>query len=204
MLTDPPSSHIDEVQRWVEAARDGDQAAWERLHQRYRPLLSFSAQAGLPDHLRGRFDAEDVIQAAFLSAFRGLQRHEYRGEAAFRAWLKEITRNELTTRIRAHEASKRTPEREQTGADVEGLAQPTDEDQTPSAVMDKSQRRSLVLEAMRQLEDEQQELLWMRDFEQRSWEEIARLRGTSTSVVRKGYAKALAALVRLLRRSDLR
>ncbi len=203
MLTDPPSAQVDEVERWVAAARHGDQAAWERLHQRYRPLLAFSAQAGLPDQLRGRFDAEDVLQAAFLAAFQALPRHEYRGEAAFRAWLKEITRNELTTRIRAHEASKRSPERELAGADVAELARATEEDQTPSAVMERAQRRAQVLEAMRMLEDEQQEVLWLRDFEQRTWEDIARQRGTSTSVVRKGYAKALAALVRHLRRSEL-
>jgi RNA polymerase sigma factor (sigma-70 family) len=187
MSTDPPSSHFDEAERWILAAQKGDPSAWERLHRRYRPLLAFTAQAGLPSHLRGRFDPEDVIQAAFLAAFQALGR------------------NELTSRIRAHEASKRSPRREQAEADLDRIAHPRRaEDETPSEILARTQRRTLVLEAMRRLQDEQQEILWMRDFEQRSWDEIARQRGTSTSAVRKGYAQALAALVRMLRRSDLR
>jgi RNA polymerase sigma-70 factor (ECF subfamily) len=199
MPDESTSTADDEIGRWIEAARRGDQEAWERLHQRYRPLLSFTAQAGMPDHLRGRFDIEDVLQSAFLSAFRSLGSYDYRGEASFRSWLKEITRNELADRIRAHDASKRSSRREQQVSDPDIYPRAGEEGETPSQIVSRAQRRAQVLAAMRRLEDEQQEVLWMRDFEGRTWEQIGRLSGCTESGARRRYRTALEALVRILR-----
>jgi RNA polymerase sigma-70 factor (ECF subfamily) len=199
MPDESTSTADDEIGRWIEAARRGDQEAWERLHQRYRPLLSFTAQAGMPDHLRGRFDIEDVLQSAFLSAFRSLGSYDYRGEASFRSWLKEITRNELADRIRAHDASKRSSSREQQVSDPDIYPRAGEEGETPSQIVSRAQRRAQVLAAMRRLEDEQQEVLWMRDFEGRTWEQIGRLSGCTESGARRRYRTALEALVRILR-----
>jgi len=199
MPEEPRSSSDEETGRWIEAARRGDQEAWERLHQRYRPLLSFTAQAGMPDHLRGRFDVDDVLQSAFLAAFRALGGYDYRGEASLRAWLKEITRNELADRIRAHDASKRSAKREQALKDPDVLMRGGEEGDTPSQIVSREQRRAQVLAAMRRLEDEHQEVLWMRDFEGRTWEQIGRLSATTESGARRRYRSALEALVRVLR-----
>jgi len=203
MLDDPPSSVDEEIERWIEAARSGEQGAWARLHRRYRSLLAFTAQAGMPDHLRGRFDVEDVLQSAFLAAFRALEGYEYRGEAAFRAWLKEITRNELADRIRSHESGKRSAQRELQGADPDTFSGARDEGETPSQIVSQSQRRSTVLAAMRRLRDDHREVLWRRDFEGQTWEQIARLAGCSESGARRRYRAALEALVRMLRRGGV-
>lgn len=193
----PSSPGGDETGRLVAAARDGDQEAWRRLYERFRALLAFQAQSGIPDHLRGRFDSEDVLQSVFLSAFQALPDHEYRGEPAFRAWLKEITRHELTSRIRAQLASKRSPEREQSGGDLDKVSGGNDE--TPSQVFSRVEHRARVLDALKQLEDAHLEVLWMRDFEHRPWEEIARVLGCAASSARRRHRTALEALVRRLR-----
>ena len=52
---------------------------------------------------------------------------------------------------------------------------------------------------MRRLDDEQQEVLWMRDFEGLTWDQIAVLGGWSESAARRRYRMALEALVRVLR-----
>ncbi len=189
----------DEWARLVESARSGDQGAWERLYRRYRPLLAFQAEVGLPEHLRGRFDAEDVLQATFFSAFRSLPDYDWRGEPAFRSWLKEITRNELSSRIRAHFSSKRTPDRERPSADPDLMIDDSEAGDTPSAVLTREQRRTQVLEVMRSLEDAQQEVLWLRDFEQRTWEEIGRHQGCTESTARRHHQEALKELMRRLR-----
>jgi RNA polymerase sigma-70 factor (ECF subfamily) len=199
MLDESTSTSDDEIGRWIDAARNGDQEAWEKLHQRYRSLLSFTAQAGMPDHLRGRFDTEDVLQSVFLAAFRALGSYDYRGEASFRSWLKEITRNELADRIRAHDAGKRSIRREQSVGDPDVYPRSGEEGDTPSQIVSRAQRRDQVLTAMRRLEDEQQEVLWMRDFEGRTWEQIGRLAGCTESGARRRYRVALEALVRILR-----
>jgi len=203
MVEDLPPSVDERTGRWVEAARAGDQQAWALLHDRYRALLSFTAQAGMPDHLRGRFDVDDVLQSAFLEAFRGLGAFDFRGEASFRAWLKEITRNVLADRIRSNVACKRSTHREQPVSDPDALTGSGDDDETPSQIVSRKQRRAQVLQAMRQLDDGQQEILWMRDFEGHTWERIGRMSGCTESGARHRYQSALEALVRLLREQDL-
>jgi len=186
-----------ESSRWIESARRGDQQAWELLHRRYRSLLAFWAEARMPEYLRARFDVEDVLQSAFLSAFRGMASYEHRGEPAFRAWLKEIVNNEVADRIRNHEADKRSPHKE------EVLENPNLVDgghESPSQIVARTQRRRLVLEAMSLLPDEKQEVLWMRDFEGLTWEEIGKRTGTSESGARRRYRTALVALVVVLRK----
>lgn len=199
MLDDPPSSTDEEIGRWIEAARAGDQGAWARLDRRYRSLLAFTAQAGMPDHLRGRFDVEDILQSALLAAFRALGEYQYRGEPAFRAWLKEITRHELADRIRSNDAGKRSAHRELDGADPDLFPGPGAEGETPSQIFSRTQRRRDVLEAMSRLGQDHQEVLWKRDFEGQTWEQIARQAGCSESGARRRYRAALEALVRLLR-----
>jgi RNA polymerase sigma factor (sigma-70 family) len=193
------STEDGESSRWIRSARQGDQQAWDHLHRRYRSLLAFCAEAGLPEHLRARFDVEDVLQSAFLAAFRGLSTYEYRGEPAFRAWLKEIVRNELADRIRNHEAHKRSARLEEAVEDP-NLLPGAGDGETPSQIVSLSQRRHMVLEAMRQLSDAHQELLWMRDFENLTWDEIGKRAGCTESGARRRYRTALVALVALLRR----
>ena len=188
---DGDSSH------WIESACQGDQQAWEHLHRRYRSLLAFWAEARLPDHLRARFDVEDVLQSAFLSAFRGMASYEHHGEPAFSAWLKEIVHNEVADRIRNHDADKRSVHKEEVLEDpnqVDGGAE------SPSQIVARTQRRRLVLEAMSLLPDEKQEVLWMRDFEGLTWEEIGKRTGSSESGARRRYRGALVALVVVLRK----
>jgi RNA polymerase sigma-70 factor (ECF subfamily) len=185
-----------ESSRWIESARQGNHEAWEHLHRRYRSLLAFWAEARLPDHLRARFDVEDVLQSAFLSAFRGMSKYEHRGEPAFRAWLKEIVQNELADRIRDHEARKRSARQEEVLEDPSLLLG----GETPSQIVSRFQRRRLVLEAMSELSDERQEVLWMRDFEGLTWEEIGKRTDTSESGARRRYRTALVALVSVLRK----
>jgi RNA polymerase sigma-70 factor (ECF subfamily) len=188
-----------ETQVIIQRARDGNPGAWEELFRRYRALLTVMVHVRIPALYRGRFDTEDVLQSAFLSAFRSLGSYDYRGEASFRSWLKEITRNELADRIRAHDASKRSSGREQQVSDPDIYPRAGEEGETPSQIVSRAQRRAQVLAAMRRLEDEQQEVLWMRDFEGRTWEQIGRLSGCTESGARRRYRTALEALVRILR-----
>ncbi len=58
------------------------------LHDRYRPRLLGYVRRMLPG---AHHDAEDVIQDAFISAYRGLRRDER--EMNLRAWLYRVTRN---------------------------------------------------------------------------------------------------------------
>jgi len=85
-------------QHLVSAARDGDRRAFEALVR-----ATFAEVYTLAVRLTGNEeDARDVVQEAYLRAYRGLGR--FRGEARFSTWLYRITANCAAT---LHERRRR-------------------------------------------------------------------------------------------------
>jgi RNA polymerase sigma-70 factor (ECF subfamily) len=81
----------DDTAALVAAARSGDRGAFDELVRRthretYRLALRLTAD---PE------DARDVVQDAYLRAYRGLRR--FRGDAQFTTWLYRITANCAST-----------------------------------------------------------------------------------------------------------
>src|SRR5260370_22861503 len=70
----------------VDAARNGDRAAFGRLYDRYARMVHGILLARVPPH-----EVDDLVQEAFLSALRQL--HALRDTSRFRACLGAITRN---------------------------------------------------------------------------------------------------------------
>lgn len=78
----------------VALARERDEAAIRELIRRYNQRLFRAARAIVGND----GDAEDVVQAAYVSAFGHLDR--FRGEARFATWLTRIAVNEALSRLR--------------------------------------------------------------------------------------------------------
>lgn len=83
MLTDAghASGYIPEDARLVAALRDGDEAAFAALVERYHPALVRLAQA----YVRDRAVAEEVAQEAWLGMLTSLSR--FAGRASLKTWL---------------------------------------------------------------------------------------------------------------------
>ncbi len=78
----------------VERAKQGDQQAMYRLYKMH-------VQAMYNTCIRivsNQFDAEDIIQESFLSAFNSLS--SFKGEASFGGWLKRIVINKSLNALR--------------------------------------------------------------------------------------------------------
>ena len=84
----------------VQAAKGGDVGAFEELVRRYDRNVFRIAQ-----HItQNREDAEDVVQDAFLKAYRNLD--QFQGQSKFYTWLVRIAVNEALMKLR-----RRRPER---------------------------------------------------------------------------------------------
>lgn len=75
--------HIQLVQR----CKEGDIQAQFELHRKYKSAMLRVAWK----ITRNEFEAEDIVQEAFLKAFRSLA--NFKGDSTFGAWLKRITIN---------------------------------------------------------------------------------------------------------------
>jgi RNA polymerase sigma-70 factor, ECF subfamily len=78
----------------VDAAKNGDLSAFELLVKRYDRRLPHIAQ----NVTHEASDAQDVVQDAFLKAFRKLD--TFRAKARFSTWLIRITLNEALMKVR--------------------------------------------------------------------------------------------------------
>lgn len=78
----------------VEAVLQGDQGAFQALHDRYRPRV----HRFLVSRLRDEAEADDVTQEVFLRVHRNLDRFE--GRSSFSTWILGIARNESLFRMR--------------------------------------------------------------------------------------------------------
>ncbi len=78
----------------VQAAKDGDVAAFEKLVRRYNRKVFRVARY----ITQNQQDAEDAVQDAFLKALRGLG--QFQGKSRFSTWLFRITVNESLMKLR--------------------------------------------------------------------------------------------------------
>jgi RNA polymerase sigma-70 factor (ECF subfamily) len=74
-------------QKLIEACRQGSQKAQFQIYKLYyKAMYNVSLRI-----VNDEFEAEDVVQEAFLSAFKKID--SYKGEVSFGAWLKKIVIN---------------------------------------------------------------------------------------------------------------
>lgn len=85
-------------QQVVERCKGGDHRAQYELYKLYAKAMFNVSMRITNDYA----EAEDVLQEAFISAFKNLQ--SYKGEASFGSWLKKIVVNAAINAIRKRRA----------------------------------------------------------------------------------------------------
>jgi RNA polymerase sigma-70 factor (ECF subfamily) len=151
----------------VAAARIGDEAAVRQLIRRNNLRLFRVARAVLRDDA----EAEDVVQATYISAFTHLP--SFRGEAAFSTWLTRIALNDaLSRRRRQRTKVDITMIDEQQGAEV--IPFPLSlVPASPEAEASRGEMRALLEECIDGLPEAFRLVLVLRDIEEMSIEETA-------------------------------
>lgn len=95
-----PPSDAESSFALVLRARDGDDAALERLCRRYLPRLERWAHGRLPPWARGTLDTQDLAQEALVHAVQKLKTFEPRHEGAFQAYVRQALLNRLRDEVR--------------------------------------------------------------------------------------------------------
>src|SRR5262245_4631571 len=173
----------DETFELLHRARDGDRQGLDDLFARHRDRLRRMVELRLARGLRGRVDASDVIQEAFLDASRRLESYLQDRPMPFFLWLRFLTRQSLAALHRHHLGTKaRDPRREVSlcpgplpGATSEALAaQLLGQGSSPSEAVARSEMKLRLEEALNRLDPDEREVLALRHFEQLSNAEAAR------------------------------
>ena len=149
--------------------------------------------------LRNEEDANDAVQDAFLSAFKGIS--QFKGQARLATWLHRIVVNAALSRLRR---LQRRPE-----GSIEDLLPhfgdgehqrdpPVPWQATPETTVQDQETRALVQRCIGQLPESYRLVLLLRDIEGLGTDETAQALDTSAAVVKTRLHRARQALRSLL------
>jgi RNA polymerase sigma-70 factor (ECF subfamily) len=203
------AGEVSETDVLLARASTGDSVAWGALLTSHQERLARMVAFRMDPRLRGRLDADDVVQEAFAEA------SEHRGDY-FRTpsvplflWLRgvvihkllELHRHHLGTRMRdakrehaLHAAPRPSPD--ETSAAL--CAQLTAGLTRPSVAAVREEIRARLAEALGQMDPMDREVLALRHFEQLTNPEAAQLLGIQERAAAKRYLRALERLRKIL------
>jgi len=165
----------------VAAALRGDAESFSRLCERYYPALVAIAHSRLAE----RHLAEDAAQEALLAAYRDIAR--LKRPEQFAGWLAAICRNIATDMAKARaRACEKYAE----------IADPID----PVDPVDGESDVAVVREIVGQLEPDARDIVYLRYYNQLTYDQIARMLGISEEAVNGKLRRARARIRHELQR----
>lgn len=168
----------------------GDLPLFEIIIRRYNQLLYRVTRSILRDET----EAEDVIQETYVRAFEHLA--QFAGRSQFRTWLTRIAVNEALARAeRKKRFTSHSGDRELTGDPMDLFASPN---ASPEDQVVDSEMRNLVEQAIARLPESYRSVLMLRDVEEISTEEVARILNLSESTVKVRLHRARRTLRRTI------
>jgi RNA polymerase sigma-70 factor (ECF subfamily) len=196
-----------ETDQLLARAAAGDGAAWGALLTAHEERLARMVAFRMDPRLRGRIDATDIVQDAFVEA--AAHREDYFREptAPLFLWLRGVVSNKLLEVHRHHLGTRMRDAKRERPLD----APPKWDDTTaalcaylighltsPSAAAVRVEVRTRLSEALDKIDATDREVLTLRHFEQLTNAEAAQVVGIQERAAAKRYLRALERLKNIL------
>ena len=191
MTTNSNDSHAERTSRSAQAREDallveetlaGNQLSFQLLVERYQERLFALAR----HYTKNPVEIEDVVQESFLKAFRRLDTFHH--QSSFYTWIYRIATNTILDFLKRR---GRSPI--QSVEDPEVLARPEPTDGfAPNVNIEREEIAEVTHKVLAELPDIFRTVLVMREFEERSYQEIADVLGISIGTVESRLFRARA------------
>jgi RNA polymerase sigma-70 factor (ECF subfamily) len=199
-----------EAEGLLSRAAAGDCAAWGALLTTHQRRLARMVAFRMDPRLRGRLDADDVVQEAFVEA------SEHRGDyfrtssASLLLWLRGVVMNKLLELHRRHLGTRKRDAKRDCALDAAApgiwsgdtcaalCAELTAGLTPPSVAAVHNEIRMRLADALNRMNPTDSELLALRHCEQLSNLETAQLLGIQERAAAKRYLRALERLRQIL------
>src|SRR5437773_2295587 len=193
----PPSEAPREVEALIQRCLQGDELAWDAIVRQYRRKVFNVAYKFVGKHE----EAEDLTQDIFIKVFKSLNSFDSR--ANFQTWLISISRNLCIDRYRSVRKERETIDRD---VDANELS-PVASHPHPIFRIEQRDRVELLREALAALGPALRKAVVMRDLQEMSYAEIAKVlklpEGTVKSRINRGRTE-LALQIKKMRGKDYR
>ena len=169
----------------------GDHGAFELMMRRYNRPLYRTARSILRDDS----EAEDVLQDAYLLAYRGMDK--YRGESSLATWLTRIVANEALARLRKTSRRAQIIRIDGDNDSINDAAETDMNDATseqPESAAMRSEARRLLEKKIDALPDAYRTVFMLRAVEEMTVEETSACLGIPEATVRTRFFRARSLL----------
>jgi len=160
----------------------GETDAFEILVRRHEKTIFNLVYRMLGDY----DDAAEVSQEVFLSAYRAIG--QFRGDANFSTWLYRIALNHATTRRRSISS------RHQKTVPIDDMEPLSDPELGPAEILERKEIRERVQLALNKLEPDDATMILLRDLQDISYDEVARVLEIPVGTVKSRLHRARQAL----------
>jgi len=171
----------------VERCKNGDAQSYEALYRQYSKAM-YNTSLRIVNNTA---DAEDVLQEAFLDAFRSL--HDFHYRSTFGAWLKKIVINKSINVLRTRKVNL---------VDMETTDLHSVSDEETINEEEIQYRVEEVKKTIRKLPDGYRTVLSLYLLEGYDHEEISHILGISHNTVRTQYVRAKQKLLSIIKQGD--
>jgi RNA polymerase sigma-70 factor (ECF subfamily) len=187
---------------------EGGQTALASLFSAYRNRLERIVSFRLDPRIRGRIDASDILQEAYLEASDRLQSFLESTDVSFFVWLRQQTLQTLVDVHRRQFRQKRDVNREIQFAS-NGMSDGTSVSiaqfligqlTTPSQAAMKAEELQALQEGLNSMNEVDREVLALRHFEHLGNHQVAEILGLTPTAASNRYLRAAARLSEILQR----
>ena len=182
------------LDRIVRLASAGNEKAFEQLVSIYESAVYNAAFYMTKD----REDALDVSQEVFIKLWQSLP--SFRGECSIKSYLMKLTKNASLDllRRRSHRQTESLTLENDKGEEIQLDIPDTSEEANPSDAYLKKEKIRKVREGIMKLDEEQRQIIVMRDMENMPYSEIAFALGIGEGTVKSRLHRARSALKKIL------
>ena len=199
MMTETESS----VEELVELAASGHPDALGDLLQSFRDQLVRIISFRMDPRLRGRLDADDIVQDAFIEATERFEAYVAKPDMPFFLWLRFITVQKLFQMHRRHLGVKSRD----AGREISIYSSPCPQatsavlaahllgkQTSPSLAAMRAETTNRVEKALNSMNEVDREILALRRFEKLKNDQVAKLLNISKTAASNRYIRALERL----------
>lgn len=192
-----------ELHNLTQRVAQADQTALGRLLEWYRPRLRAMVQIRMDHRVRGRIDASDVLQEAFLEVSQRLDEFARQPSVPFYVWLRSITGQRLAAAFRFHLGTQGRDARREVPL-LDAATPPASSAalaahlagtmSSPSNMAMRGEMTARLEEALNRLDAVDREIIVLRHFEELTNSEAAQVLDLKASAVCNRYVRALERL----------
>ncbi len=185
----------------VERLKRRDEAAFNELVRGYDRRVFRLVFRMLND----RMEAEDVTQEVFITVFKAID--SFRGDSKLSTWMFRVATNHCKNRIkyldrRARGKKSELDELSEHGAVESASMSSSAQVARPDQQAEANQIETIVRAAIAELDEDQRELVILRDVENLSYEEIQQITGLPEGTVKSRLHRARLQLAKAVRKAD--